>query len=460
MKKIIIKVAGMTCNNCEKRITASLEIIKGIKNVNASFSHGSVEIVIDSDKISEHLLKQTINDLGYKYKGITDSDVKEISRTKIKQILPIFMSILIIYFIIGSIVGFNFINFIPSINKDIPLLMLFVIGLLTSIHCIGMCGSINLAVCVGNSDSKSIKKPLLYNLGRVISYTITGAIVGGLGSVISFNGNLQGIVILIAAIFMLMMGLAMLGWLPSNLYKYLPKLPNIFKNNNSKKNTPLIAGLLNGLMPCGPLQAMQLYALSTGSILTGALSMFLFSLGTVPLVFGFGLLFSSLKGKYNIIIQRISSILIIILSLFMMNRALTLWGIDINKSVKEIVIKQTYKNYVVATIKDGKQYVEINLKPSGYTPIVVQKGIPVEFNIKVDDIRYYGCTNAIRIPSLDISKELNTGNNIVEFTPQKICDITYTCWMGMVTSNIKVVDNLEKIGTITKGKPVVTNIIK
>ena len=105
-----------------------------------------------------------------------------------------------------------------------------------------------------------------------------------------------GIFAILSGVFMVIMGLNMLNVIPW-LKKINPHMPKIFgrKIQGSKgKHGPFIVGLLNGLMPCGPLQAMQLYALGTGSFLMGAASMFVFSLGTVPLMFGFGALSSLL----------------------------------------------------------------------------------------------------------------------------------------------------------------------
>jgi len=71
----------------------------------------------------------------------------------------------------------------------------------------------------------------------------------------------------------------------------------IYRERQRGNKGPFTVGLLNGLMPCGPLQAMQIYALSTGNPLKGALSMLLFSLGTVPLMFGLGALGSLLSRR-------------------------------------------------------------------------------------------------------------------------------------------------------------------
>jgi uncharacterized protein len=418
-------IKGMTCTHCEMRVKETLLKIEGVKSVKASFKDGKAYVTgdFDTDKASAAL-----EEIGYKL-----ILKKQNKKTPLKEVLPIFLIMSVLFIIFG-----NVFNFIPSISNDVSLPMLFLIGILTSVHCIGMCGSINLAV-VMKKDS-SLKNPLLYNLGRVISYTLIGGIVGGLGSIFTVNTDLQSLIIFLAGTVMFFMGLSMLGWLPDKLYFLIPKMPKVFKGAFNSKKGPLYVGLLNGLMPCGPLQAMQIYALSTASIVNGALAMFIFSLGTVPLMFGFGVLFVKLKGKHQFLIQRISSVLIMLLAFLMINRALNLQGIDISKTFR----RSMYNDYSIAEIKDGIQYVEIQLSYKGYEPIMVQKDIPVVFNIKVSDIRYFGCTNSIRIPSLNISQDLKTGDNLIEFTPTKAGNITYTCWMGMVTSNIRVVEDLSE----------------
>ena len=83
--------------------------------------------------------------------------------------------------------GFNIFNMIPTIDTNIQLGMLFLTGLFTSIHCISMCGAINLYASASKEDAKikKLKNPLLYNIGRLVSYTILGGIIGGIGKVYS-----------------------------------------------------------------------------------------------------------------------------------------------------------------------------------------------------------------------------------------------------------------------------------
>ena len=81
---------------------------------------------------------------------------------------------------------------------------------------------------------------------------------------------------------------------------------------------------------------------------------------------------------------------------------------------------------------------------SGYTPntLYVQKGMPVQW--VVDGEQITGCNNSIVIPALNLQQKLQSGNNLIEFTPGNE-DLNFSCWMGMKRGIIKVVDDLESI---------------
>ena len=305
--------------------------------------------------------------------------------------------------------------------------MLFITGLLTSIHCISMCGAINLLATINNNSKINLKRPIFYNLGRLISYTFIGGIVGFIGSVFKVNNYISGTLIVIASIVMFLIFLNMLGILKLKQLK-------IFKYKFNLKNSFLI-GIFNGLMPCGPLQAMQVYALSTGSFIKGALSMFLFGLVTIPLMLFTGIFINLVKAKKKIIINKVASILILILSLMMLNRGLLSLNIDVLK------IFNNYDNFIVATIKNGYQVIEIDLSYDNYENIIVKKDIPVKMIINVSEKYLTWCNNEIIINEYGIKQELEVGENIIEFTPTKKGNITYTCWMNMIKNTIKVVDN-------------------
>lgn len=450
IKKTVFRVSGMTCGHCEKRITGAVKSIKGVRAVSASFPKKRVEVAFDAEKTTEDAIKATIEQEGYR---VLVSDGK---KQPIGKVAPVFLIVLALYFIVRYAFGFDFINLIPRIDSTVSLVALFATGLFTSVHCIAMCGGINLSQSVGTADNAEgkFKKPLLYNLGRVISYTVIGGIVGGLGSVLFVSQTMKGIIMLIAAVFMILMSLSMLGWLP---WWLVPRLPRIFTKqaNKAKKGRgPLVVGLLNGLLPCGPLQAMQLYALSTGSLLMGALSMMLFALGTVPLMLGAGLVFSMLKGKFTRGISRVSAVLVMLIAFVMVFNASGLFGWSGTASAANtppatsassgasVVEQLEAKGYAVAELQDGVQVVEAQLKSSGYPSIAVQKGVPVQFNLTADDATINGCNETVELSAYGVEKRLQAGDNIIEFTPDKTGTITYTCWMGMIRGSIAVVDDL------------------
>jgi sulfite exporter TauE/SafE len=177
----------------------------------------------------------------------------------------------------------------------------------------------------------NLQPSLLYNLGRVISYTVIGAVVGAVGSAFSVSIGLRGALLLVAALFMLLMGATLLG-LFAPLRRFVPHLPRGFSAGIGRMTAgrgPLVVGLLNGFLPCGPLQTVQLYALSAGSFIMGAASMLAFSLGTVPLLFFLGAANTLLNERFTRIMATVSAALVLTLGFAMLANALGLFGVVI-----------------------------------------------------------------------------------------------------------------------------------
>lgn len=457
-KKRVFHVSGMTCGHCEARVSKAARSVQGVNSAIASFSRNRLEITYDPDKIGEDQLVSDVT------KAVTAEGYRVVDGEKsaqpVSKVVPIVLIILALYFILRYTVGFDFFGYIPKIDSTISLAALFVTGLFTSIHCIAMCGGINLSQSVGanNKTKNKLKNPILYNLGRVISYTVIGGVVGGIGSVLFLSETVKAILLSLAAVGMLLMGLSMLGWLPWWLTPRMPKFLSSRIGKSGAGKGPLVVGLLNGFMPCGPLQAMQLYALATGSILTGALSMFLFSLGTVPLMLGAGALFSVLKGKFAYVVQRVSAVLVVFFAIVMASSALSLFGVRSAATLEappaataaaavpeesDSLLQQALdKGYLPAALDGGVQKVQADLNPSVYPFIIVQKGIPVELTITANESDITGCNQTVVFPAYNVKKTLTAGDNVIQFTPDEAGLVPYTCWMGMLDGRILVVDDL------------------
>lgn len=422
MNNIYVKIDGITCTNCENTIRKKLLQNKNIKEI--SFDK-NICLIKYKGKINLNKIIDDICSLDYfTCEDYIKENINDLKNIRTHEFILISILILIIILIIYKVFGYNIFNVIPVIDSNISYGMLFFIGIFTSIHCISMCGAINI---IATKSKKGIKNIILYNFGRVLSYTILGGIAGLIGSVFKFSEVLSGIIILLAAIIMLIMSLSMLG---------ICNLKNIklFKNKVHSRNS-FIIGLLNGLMPCGPLQAMQLYALSTSSFIYGALSMFLFGLGTVPLMFFSSFIFNNLRGKKKIILNKISAVLIFILSLGMIFRGISTLGFNVTDLFKN------YGNYEKSIIYDKYQEVNIDLSYDGYEDIIVQKGIKVKLVINVSKKYLTGCNNEVVISEYGIRKKLVEGRNVIEFMPTKEGLFTMNCWMNMLNNSIKVIDD-------------------
>ncbi len=457
-------INNMTCVNCENTIEHALTGIAGIQSVKASYSLGTVTVTYDSNKIELDKIEKIIEEHDYQVQRQKDAQSEKNAERKatkaeeLSNLVGIGIIIFSLYLLLKRFDILNIFYSFPIAKEGMGYGMLFIIGLLTSIHCVAMCGGISLSQCIQRDSGTSarlnkftaIRPSLLYNLGRVISYTVIGGIIGALGSVVSFSGTMKGIVQILAGLFMVIMGLNMLNIFPW-LRKFNPRMPKIFAKKiyaQRRSNSPFYIGLLNGLMPCGPLQAMQLYALSTGSPVKGAISMFLFSVGTVPLMFAFGALSSFLNKKFTGKMMTASAVLVMVLGVFMFSSGASLSGLNLPSLPFATTQAQSTNT---AEIKDGVQYITTSLSSGQYEPIIVQKGIPVKWTIRAEAGNINGCNNSIVIPKFNVQKDLSAGDNVIEFTPEKSGEVPFSCWMGMIRSKITIVDDINNYDSTSSG---------
>ncbi len=230
----------------------------------------------------------------------------------------------------------------------LELSLVFVTGVFASLHCISMCGGFVAAYSfrVANNGGNALGvagalRPavfgshLLYNAGRLTTYGLVGGVMGLVGSFIAASGQLmgiQGLASILAGLFMILLGLSLGRWLP-----YVPWLQPAWGSQFRKLNdwgktlsTRTMAlgtyplGLLLGLMPCGPLYAMEINAAGTGSIVQGMLTMLAFGLGTVPTLFGFGLVSSAVGNRLPRTWFRLASLIVILLGVLTLLRGLAM----------------------------------------------------------------------------------------------------------------------------------------
>ena len=191
----------------------------------------------------------------------------------------------------------------PDIAQHMSLGLLFLLGLLTGFHCVGMCGGfvVSYAAADASAGRSSLVSHLAYGAGKTLSYTAIGAAFGWLGAFIAFTPMLRGLAGVAAGAFLIIFGLNMLGlFAPLRRFRFgLPApLQKWVSREAGGRHQPFVIGLLNGLMiACGPLQAMYVMAAGTGSPIEGAKTLFVFGLGTLPVMLAFGALTSMLSER-------------------------------------------------------------------------------------------------------------------------------------------------------------------
>jgi uncharacterized protein len=214
-----------------------------------------------------------------------------------------------------------------------------VFGLLGSFHCAGMCGPIVLAI-----PGRSLLVKLSYNIGRSITYTMMGAMVGFVGEGFTFVGW-QQILSIVAGTAMLLIifftkyqhfDLPMNGVVEKMWLVLKDKLTPLFRSQSQA--APFFIGLINGLLPCGMVYAALLTAISLGGIRETALYMFLFGLGTIPLlimvsIFG-NVLSPTLRIRYNKVVPYFLGLVAVLLILRGLNLGIPLISPNMDNPAK------------------------------------------------------------------------------------------------------------------------------
>jgi sulfite exporter TauE/SafE len=344
------------------------------------------------------------------------------------------------------------------VNLFLPMLG---VGIVTSVHCVAMCGSMVLTYAVkGDAGGPLLKRMVphfAYQSAKLTSYVAVGLLLGAIGS--AFNlGGVRGWVTVFAGGFMVLMGLNMTGKVPAlrKLTLRPPKfLMDALQRTRRKANsdaaggtpslaTPVTFGLLTGLMPCGPLQAAQLAAAATGSPVNGAIAMLGFGLGTMPLMLGFGAVSGMLGAKFKSRMMVAAAVLVMVLGLVMVDRGAMLVG----SPVTSLSIRQAFVGAPVAaspsddtfkTAADGVVEVPLVIANTQFQPAALSIPADKPVRLVVDRREQNACSAQLAVPQLGVLVNLKpNGTTTVDIPASKAGSYTLTCGMGMMAGTLSV----------------------
>lgn len=218
--------------------------------------------------------------------------------------------------------------------SDVSLWAAFIVGLLGGVHCVGMCGGIVAVLSLGLPATGATRWPFLlaYNVARITSYTLAGALMGGVGWMAAHWSGLHSIQLaleVLAAIFMLLLGLYLAGWwqglaLLERAGGRLWTRLEPFGRRFLPVRTPAAAfglGLVWGWLPCGLVYSVLVWSVSTADPLYGAALMLSFGLGTLPNLLAMGVLAERLSARArDPRVRRLAGLLVIGFGLFALIR--------------------------------------------------------------------------------------------------------------------------------------------
>ena len=352
--------------------------------------------------------------------------------------------------------------------------LIFLTGLTTGgLSCLAMQGGL-LASMVANQKETELEtinsktKPgvfdkldwlpvTLFLIVKLISYAILGFLLGWIGSffTLSLGARLafQGV----AALFMLATAMNLLEVHPIFRFVVLqpPKFVRKWVKNSTKISAyfgPAVLGFMTILIPCGVTQAMEVVAISSGNAWSGAMTMFAFVLGTMPVFALIGILTAKFSEIWKARFLQFAAIILMFMAFYSLNGILTVLDAPITaekigKTISEIGKPPSWfgastdsGNNQLAVEEAGVQKATISISGGGYSPTLftVKAGIPVELTLESKGA--YTCASSFTFKKFKIFEQLGpTDKKVVTFTPTEKGEFTYACSMGMYAGVMRVI---------------------
>lgn len=326
----------------------------------------------------------------------------------------------------------------PRDGQPLSLALLFIAGTLTGFHCAGMCGALVVGYTVkaaAEGGSKYLTH-LYYGAGKTLSYTVIGGLFGALGAIVTFTPFMRGVAGLVAGVFLILFGLSTLRVF-APLARFRLRTPGFIMRwvgGALRRNTnPFVIGLLNGLMIiCGPLQAMYIMAAGTGDPVEGAKMLFVFGLGTLPLMMGFGFLASALSRQFAPKLVRASGVIVIVLGVIMLDRgyAMVVSGTDLHAAMGHggSPSPAVASPNMVHTVIDQPG-------PVAEQP-ALPLGVPVQWMLMGEGLA--ACGSQISFPTLQLEFAVQAGMSTIEFTPTQAGLLPWQCAAGDIRGAFRV----------------------
>ncbi len=441
MYKKTIPIRGMHCVACEILIGEELKKIPGVGSVYVNQKKALAIVKYpETAQINDEDIIKAIQEAGYEVGSKQKLPLVSRNPADYKDLALAAGIFLVIYFLAKWFNMFNLGINAPNSGVAVALVVGLVAGVST---CMALIGGLVLGLSARHAEQhpeatalQKFRPHIYFNIGRVLGFAILGGFIGFIGQAFRPSNNLLGFLTVLIGGVMIFFGLKLIEIFPVLRDKSITLPSGIARFFGLKKEVKeyshkgaMMAGALTFFLPCGFTQAMQLYAVSTGSFWQGTAIMGLFAIGTAPGLLGIGGLTSIFKGRKARIFFMTAGIAVILLGWVNITNGSRLFGSRVDT-----------KAVVTAFTDQNAQEVRMTQSRAGYSPNIftIKKGQPVKWIINSETS--LSCTAYLVVPKYGISKSLQSGENIITFTPTETGEIPFSCSMGMYRGKFIVVE--------------------
>jgi sulfite exporter TauE/SafE/plastocyanin domain-containing protein/copper chaperone CopZ len=441
-----VPVLGMTCRSCEVRINRHVGRLPGVERVNASAVRGHVQIA-SSERISHSALAAAIAKAGYAI-GRTpwlERDPMVWATAGVGVLLVAALAV------IAQVTGLGGLASGAGDLAQGGLVVALLLGLAAGVStCMALVGGLVLGLAAafqaGNPNARAIvqiRPALVFVGGRIGGYVVLGAGLGAVGASVTMPPQVTAFLMIAVAVVMTLLGTRLTGVSP-RLAGWSPTLPMGLGEklglgggsvNAYSDGRAATLGALSFFLPCGFTQAIQIYALSTGSPLFGAALLGTFAIGTAPGLLGLAGLPIVVPSRAKPTLLRLVGV--VVLGFAFVNGAA---GLRLSGLTLPTFVGAANAAPLPGTLgPDGVQSITTYQDADGYRPsnVVIYAGYPTRWTIQSSTTAT--CAASLWAPDVDLRLRLRKGPNLVELPALRPGTLNYTCAMGMYGGRITVV---------------------
>ncbi|HWS58626.1 MAG TPA: sulfite exporter TauE/SafE family protein [Actinotalea sp.] len=454
MPVIELPVQGMTCRACEVRVTRALRDVPGVERVNVSARTGTAR-VHTGGPVPRADLARAVASAGY---AVGRDERAWFSRDPaVWRDVALAVGLLAVLGLALQASGLTGLaDRVGGLTATGSLGVVALLGVAAGLStCMALVGGLVLAVSARHAEThpqataaQRLRPHLAFNLGRIVGFGVLGALVGALGSAFTLSGQ---------ALAAAMVGLALvMGAVGVRLTQLSPRLSalgtlalparlsaTLGLDRPDGPYTDRRAALLGAgtfLLPCGFTQAVQVYALSTGSPLRAGLIMSLFALGTAPGLLAIGGVTAAARGAAAERVLRFAGVAVLAFAAVNLGGAVTVLapGTFTVDQARTAGGGTGVSDNV--TLEGDGQVLRTTQVATGYRPADAVVVVGREVRWEIDSVAV-SCAASITAPDLGIEQVLLApGVNVLTFTPTTTGTLHYSCAMGMYGGTITVVE--------------------